>query len=84
MIGSGGVLQEQEEAGSRPDLMGEENPGDGEVPSRVLDEVVRVVCSQWTKGYEILGPAATTAGLAVMGISDIEMLVSAAARAVIL
>jgi hypothetical protein len=61
-----------------------EAPRGCEVPSRVLGELVRVVSSYWTKGYEILGPAATTAGVAVMGISVTEMLVRTVARVVIL
>ncbi len=84
MTGSREVLQEQVGIGNHPGPVSEGSLGGGEVPPRVLGELVRVVSSHWTRGYEILGPAATTAGMAVMGISLTEMLVSTAARAVIL
>jgi hypothetical protein len=57
---------------------------DEEMPSRILDELVRMISSRWTRGYEVLGPATTTAGLIMAGISVAEMLASTMARAIIL
>ncbi len=54
------------------------------MPHGVLSELVKLISRQWTRGYEILGPAVTTAGLAIVSISVTKMLVSTAARAAIL
>ncbi len=58
--------------------------GDDEVSQEVSDALVRMVSNHWTKGYEILGPVTTTAGVVMMGVSAMEMLAGTVARAAVL
>jgi hypothetical protein len=74
----------QGDMGNHPDPIGEKGARGDEMPQEVLSQLVRVVSNHWMRVYQILGPAATTAGVVILGVSVVEMLASTAARAVIL
>ncbi len=84
MAGAEKAIPRQEGAENHPEPISEGGTGDGDVSQEVLEALVRVVNDCWAKGYEILGPVTTTAGVVIMGVSVAEMLAGTAIRAAVL
>jgi hypothetical protein len=76
-MGTAGTIDRSGEARTHPVPVKGGDSGEGEVSQEISGE-------HWTKGYEILGPATTTAGVVMMSISAVEMLAGTAARAAVL
>jgi hypothetical protein len=67
-----------------PESVDRRDNGGGELPQQALDALARTISNQWTKGYDILGPATATTGVVMMGISAMEMVASTVTRAAVL
>jgi hypothetical protein len=83
-MGTAGIITRPGEARTHPVPVNGGNSGDGEVSQEISGALIKMISEHWTKGYEILGPATTTAGVVMVSISTVEMLAGTAARAAVL
>jgi hypothetical protein len=67
-----------------PESVNGRDNGGGDLPQGTPDTLARAISNQWTKGYDILGPATATAGVVMMGVSAMEMVASTITRAAVL
>jgi hypothetical protein len=74
VAGSEEAASEKGDTGDHPGLIEKGGTEDDEIPQEILKELARVVGNHWVRGYEVLGPVTTTAGVVIMGISVVEML----------
>jgi hypothetical protein len=84
VTGTVGTVPRPKEAETHPVPVNEGDAGDDEVSQEASDALVRMISNHWTKGYEILGPTTTTAGMVKMGVSFVELLAGMVARATVL
>jgi hypothetical protein len=68
------VYRDQQDIKHHHRPTGGTSPWNKGMPPRVLEGIARTVGIHWTLGYQILGPATTTAGLVVISIRVAEML----------